>query len=51
MSTPLLIVILVVSLIGVVAIGVFAFARSATDGTTRRTSVDEPGLDRRRGED
>ncbi len=51
MSTPFLVALLVVCLIGVVAIGVFAFARSATDGTTRRTSVDDPGLDRRKGED
>lgn len=50
MTAPFLVVILVVSLIGVVAIGVFAFARSATDGTTRRTSVDDPGLDHRKEE-
>jgi hypothetical protein len=49
-TAPFLVVILVVSLIGVVAIGVFAFARSATDGTTRRTSVDDPGLDHRKEE-
>ncbi len=49
-DTPLLLVVIVVCLIGVVAIGVFAFARSTTDGTTRRTSVDDPGLDRRKGE-
>ena len=46
-----LVVIMIVSLVGVVAIGVFAFARSATDSTTRRTSVDDPGLDHHRGED
>ena len=51
MSTSFLLVVLGVSLIGVVAIGVFAFARSATDGTTRKSSVDEPGLDRRRTQD
>ncbi len=47
---PLLVALIILCLVGVVAIGVFAFARSASDGTTRRTSVDDPGLDRRKGE-
>ena len=49
-STPFLVVVLVVCLLGIVAIGIFAFARSASDGTTRRSSVDDPGLDRRKDE-
>ena len=50
MSTPILVLVLAVSLVGIVAIGVFAFARSTSDGTTRKTSVDDPGLDHRKGE-
>jgi hypothetical protein len=46
--STLSVLILVVSLVGVVAIGVFAFARSARDSDVRRTSVDDPGLDRRK---
>ncbi|MFN7148711.1 MAG: hypothetical protein ACK4V6_04450 [Microthrixaceae bacterium] len=46
----LAIIILVVSLIGVVAIGVYAFTRSAERSDVRRTSVDDSGLDRRHHE-
>ena len=42
------ILILVVSLVGVVAIGVFAFARSTQRSDVRKTSVDDPGLDHRK---
>jgi hypothetical protein len=42
------VLILVVSLVGVVAIGVFAFARSAQRSDVRKSSVDDPGLDRRK---
>jgi hypothetical protein len=46
--SPISILILVVSLVGVVAIGVFAFARSTQRSDVRRSSVDDPGLDRRK---
>jgi hypothetical protein len=42
------VLILVVSLVGVVAIGVFAFARSAQHSDVRKSSVDDPGLDHRK---
>jgi hypothetical protein len=42
------ILILVVSLVGVVAIGVVAFARSTQRSDVRKSSVDDPGLDRRK---
>jgi len=32
-----MIVVLIISLVGVVALGIFAFARSATDSTTKKT--------------
>ena len=50
MTAPFLVALIILCLVGIVAIGVFAFARSASDGTTRRTSGDDPGLDRRAGE-
>ena len=49
-TAPFLVALIILCLVGIVAIGVFAFARSASDGTTRRTSGDDPGLDRRAGE-
>ena len=49
-TVPFLVALIILCLVGVVAIGIFAFARSASDGTTRRTSVEDPGLDRRKGD-
>ena len=42
-----MVVLIVVCLIGVVALGVFAFARSTTDSTTPRTPDDPPYGDHR----
>ncbi len=44
----LVLLVLVASLIGVVAIGVVAFTRSTKRSDVRHTSVDDPGLDRRK---
>ena len=44
-SSTLVLLVLVASLIGVVAIGVVAFTRSAKRSDVRHTSVDDPGLD------
>lgn len=42
-----MVVLIVLALIGIVALGVFAFARSATDSTTGRTPADPPYGDHR----
>ena len=47
-SSVLVLLVLVASLIGVVAIGVVAFTRSTKRSDVRHTSVDDPGLDRRK---
>lgn len=38
------------ALVGVVVVGVIAFARSTQRSDVRRASVDDPGLNRRRDE-
>ncbi len=49
MSTPLIALLAVlISLLGVVVIGIVAFARSTRRSDVRRTSVDDPGLDHRK---
>jgi hypothetical protein len=42
------VVVIIICLLGVVAIAIFAFARSATDSTTRKTPDDLPGGDHRK---
>lgn len=46
-----MVVLIVIALVGIVALGVFAFARSATDSTTGRTPADPPYGDHRHGSD
>lgn len=46
-----MVVVIIICLLGVVAIAVFAFARSATDSTTRKTPNDIPGGDHRKHPD
>ena len=46
-----MVVVIVICLVGVVAIAIFAFARSATDSTTRKTGDDLPGGDHRKHPD
>lgn len=41
-------VVIIICLVGVVAIAIFAFARSATDSTTRKTGDDLAGGDHRK---
>jgi len=42
------VVVIIICLVGVVAIGVFAFARSAEDSTTPKTPKDIPDGDHRK---